>query len=190
MSTEDRILDAAARIFKEVGFRETTTRRVASEAGVNEVTVFRHFGSKEQLLMRAVQRTLARAPLPALPQHPAQPAAELEAWSLAHARRLYQLRHLLAAGLAERAHYPDACAHTGEAHARVYVELVGWLCQLQARGLASPGFEPGMAAAMLMGALFSSAVGADFAPKGSPASPEDAVRHYLPLFLRAIGVER
>lgn len=188
MKTEDRILDAAARIFEEVGFRETTTRRIATEAGVNEVTLFRHFGSKEQLLMRAVQRHMARDPLPTLPALPTDPAAELHGWALAHARRLYTLRHLLAAGLAEHSHYPDACARTNEARSGIYIELVGWLSRLQTRGLASAGWEPGMAAAMLMGALFSSAVGADNAPTGSPTSPEDTVRHYVPLFLRAIGV--
>ncbi|MCJ7623492.1 MAG: TetR/AcrR family transcriptional regulator, partial [Anaerolineaceae bacterium] len=35
--------------FVEKGFAGATTRAIAREAGVNEVTLFRHFGSKENL---------------------------------------------------------------------------------------------------------------------------------------------
>ena len=41
--TKDHILEAAARLYGEHGFRGTTTRRIAQEAGVNEVTLFRQF---------------------------------------------------------------------------------------------------------------------------------------------------
>src|ERR1051325_9879620 len=45
-----RILGAAARVYAKYGFRGATTRLIATEAGVNEVTRFRTFGSKAQLL--------------------------------------------------------------------------------------------------------------------------------------------
>ncbi|TFG49635.1 MAG: TetR/AcrR family transcriptional regulator [Anaerolineales bacterium] len=47
--TRNRIMDAASRLFSEKGFSGTTTRAIANEAGINEVTLFRHFGSKENL---------------------------------------------------------------------------------------------------------------------------------------------
>ena len=52
----ERILDAATRVYTEAGFRGTTTRRVAQEADVNEVTLFRHFGTKEALIKAALGR--------------------------------------------------------------------------------------------------------------------------------------
>ncbi|MEO7039366.1 MAG: helix-turn-helix domain-containing protein, partial [Candidatus Elarobacter sp.] len=44
--TRTRILAAARELFERNGTRGTTTREVAERAGVNEATLFRHFGSK------------------------------------------------------------------------------------------------------------------------------------------------
>ena len=48
--TRTRILAAARTLFERNGTRGTTTREVAEIAGVNEATLFRHFGSKRALL--------------------------------------------------------------------------------------------------------------------------------------------
>jgi len=48
--TEKRIIDAAAELFGERGYANTTTRAIAERAGVNEVTLFRKFGSKRGIL--------------------------------------------------------------------------------------------------------------------------------------------
>src|SRR3954463_4818279 len=50
MISRERILEAATRVYSKYGFRGATTRLIAAEAGVNEVTLFRTFGSKAQLL--------------------------------------------------------------------------------------------------------------------------------------------
>ena len=48
--TEQRILDAALKVFASEGYIGATTRRIAEEANVAEVTLFRKFQSKENLL--------------------------------------------------------------------------------------------------------------------------------------------
>jgi AcrR family transcriptional regulator len=48
--TRDRLLQAAIAVFSTEGIVGATTREIARVAGVNEVTLFRHFQSKEQLL--------------------------------------------------------------------------------------------------------------------------------------------
>jgi TetR/AcrR family transcriptional repressor of mexJK operon len=48
--TRARILAATREIFERNGTRGTTTREVAERAGVNEATLFRHFGSKAALI--------------------------------------------------------------------------------------------------------------------------------------------
>ncbi len=48
--TRDRLLKAAVEVFSSAGIAGATTREIARVAGVNEVTLFRHFQSKEQLL--------------------------------------------------------------------------------------------------------------------------------------------
>src|ERR1700731_1921693 len=57
-ATRERLLDAAADTFGRDGIRGATTREIARKAGVNEVTLFRHFKSKEQLLRAVLQRGL------------------------------------------------------------------------------------------------------------------------------------
>ena len=56
MNVRDQLLAAAARVYAEAGYRGATTRRIALAAGVNEITLFRHFGSKDALLREAIAR--------------------------------------------------------------------------------------------------------------------------------------
>lgn len=46
----EKLLEAAMKVFARDGLHRATTRVIAVEAGVNEVTLFRHFGNKEGLL--------------------------------------------------------------------------------------------------------------------------------------------
>ncbi|MGD8190408.1 TetR/AcrR family transcriptional regulator [Brevibacillus ginsengisoli] len=48
--TRKKILAAARHLMAQKGFKGATTRLIAEEAGVNEVTIFRHFGNKEGLI--------------------------------------------------------------------------------------------------------------------------------------------
>jgi len=48
------IITAARDLFARRGYPATTTRDIALEAGVNEATIYRHFGSKPQLFETAV----------------------------------------------------------------------------------------------------------------------------------------
>ncbi len=61
--TRERILRAAAKVFTERGYEGATTRAIAAEAGVNEVTLFRRFGSKKNLLLAMMEQN---SPLPGL----------------------------------------------------------------------------------------------------------------------------
>src|SRR5687768_18600708 len=62
-----RILAAAARVYAQYGFRGATTRLIATEADVNEVTLFRTFGSKAQLLQEMLQSHVGSRAAPTLP---------------------------------------------------------------------------------------------------------------------------
>lgn len=55
-ATQMAILDAVIACAGEGGFRTLTTRRVAEMAGVNEVTIFRRFGSKAALIAAVFER--------------------------------------------------------------------------------------------------------------------------------------
>ena len=70
-STRERLLAAAARVYGRAGLAGATTRAIAEEAGVNEVTLFRHFKSKEKLLAAVVGKTFGSAQSPEQPEIPA-----------------------------------------------------------------------------------------------------------------------
>ncbi len=59
MGTEQRILDAALKVFASEGYTGATTRRIAEEANVAEVTLFRKFQSKENLLKEVLIKNRA-----------------------------------------------------------------------------------------------------------------------------------
>ena len=45
--SDKQILDAALDVMAERGYTGATTRQMAAAAGINEVTLFRRFGSKK-----------------------------------------------------------------------------------------------------------------------------------------------
>lgn len=52
--TRERILETAVGLFSTMGYAGATTREIARQAGVAEVTLFRHFSSKEKLFESVV----------------------------------------------------------------------------------------------------------------------------------------
>lgn len=49
-STEEKIVKATFKLLQKDGLEKTTTKKIAAEAGVNEVTVFRKFENKKNLI--------------------------------------------------------------------------------------------------------------------------------------------
>jgi AcrR family transcriptional regulator len=45
--TREKILESALKLFSERGYLGTTTKEIATLAGITETTLFRHFPSKE-----------------------------------------------------------------------------------------------------------------------------------------------
>ena len=61
MSATDRqrqLLDAALTVFSRKGFKGSTTKEIASEAGVAEAVIFQHFPSKEALYNAVLELNL------------------------------------------------------------------------------------------------------------------------------------
>lgn len=58
-ATNDRILDAAERLFAENGVAGTTVRNITDRAQVNVAAVNYHFGSKENLVRAVIARRLS-----------------------------------------------------------------------------------------------------------------------------------
>ncbi|ABW25864.1 MULTISPECIES: TetR/AcrR family transcriptional regulator [Acaryochloris] len=58
-STRQRLIQSALQLFITQGISGTTTRQIAEAAEVNEVTLFRHFGSKHGLLLGVLEESTA-----------------------------------------------------------------------------------------------------------------------------------
>ncbi|MEO1620989.1 MAG: TetR family transcriptional regulator [Cyanobacteria bacterium J06632_3] len=54
-SSREKIVSSAISLFSSQGITATTTKEIAEKAGVNEVTLFRQFGSKQGLLLAVIQ---------------------------------------------------------------------------------------------------------------------------------------
>jgi len=59
--TTRRILDAAARIFSEVGFEGARVDEIARAAGVNKAMIYYHIGDKKSLYAKVIHRAFGNA---------------------------------------------------------------------------------------------------------------------------------
>ncbi|MEV6320153.1 TetR/AcrR family transcriptional regulator [Nocardia sp. NPDC051787] len=60
-ATKEHILDTAARLFGEHGIANTSTNRIAAEAGVSVGTVYRHFTDRTVMVEKLIERLLENA---------------------------------------------------------------------------------------------------------------------------------
>lgn len=184
-----RILEAAARVYSETGFRGTTTRRVAQEAGVNEVTLFRHFGTKEALVKAALSGSHHRGVTAAL-HEPTAPREELAAWALSTYRHWYGSRHLISRVMGDLLEYPELAPSVCEEPTCEHAMLSRYLERMRALGWTTREFHAEGAAGLLLGAVFTHALWRDHFEKPGIPAPELVVEHYVDLLLSAIGAQR
>ena len=181
----DRILHAAARVYAEAGFRGATTRRVAQEAGVNEITLFRHFGTKEALVKAALKASGRGVPV--VPLEPGDPEAELNSWALNIYRHWYQNRLLVSQVLGDLAEHPELAPDICEEPSCEHAVLSRYLERMRERGLTSRPFVPDAAAGLLLGGLFTHALLRDHFTKPGLPPVEEVIRQFVALLLGAIG---
>jgi AcrR family transcriptional regulator len=190
MTVRDQLLDAAARLYAETGYRGATTRRIAMEAGVNEITLFRHFGSKDALMREAIAQAGASPVHEMLPEVPKDPFREVREWAKAHIGELRKRRSLIRTCMADIEEHPGIFAAENSPPAIAAKALCKYLRRLRESGLAKAQFDETAASAMLMGALFADAMGRDIMPDLYANEPEEGLEQYVQLFLRGLGVGR
>jgi AcrR family transcriptional regulator len=188
MSVREQLLDAAARLYAEAGYRGATTRRIAVEAGVNEITLFRHFGSKDALIREAITRAGPCTVPDTLPNSPREPFREVRDWARAHIAELRQRRSLIRTTMGEIEEHPGLFSSENSPPAMAAKALSRYLRRLREAGMAKAPFDEVAASALLMGVLFADAMGRDIMPDMYPTDSDQAVDQYVRLFLRAIGV--
>ena len=194
--TRQRLLDAAARVFARNGLEGATTREIAREAQVNEVTLFRHFKTKDNLLSEVVRRTFDQQEETLAAPDPAAPRAE---GSLRASLRRFAQRY----GELLESNLPFIRALIGEIHryreheirvfkgifAPLKAELLATVEAAQKRGLVRPGIEPRVAAD-----VFGSLIFTEVLRRASPHCPDYPADLYLEtsldVFVRGVEARR
>jgi len=184
--SHERILEAAARVYALHGFRGATTRLIANEAGVNEVTLFRTFGSKSALIEAVLAQYGLSRPAVALPDEPADPFTELTAFVSEHLERVREMRPLLMHTMSEVDERPEAQEFACRGRHHVHDTITTYIRRLQSRGLADREVDVEVAAVMLTATVMSDAVSRRIVPEVYPPI-ESAAEQYVRAFLRLIG---
>ncbi|HYC50759.1 MAG TPA: helix-turn-helix domain-containing protein [Gemmatimonadaceae bacterium] len=182
-----RILEAAARVYAQYGFRGATTRLIATEAGVNEVTLFRTFGSKARLLQEMLQQQVSATEVPTLPTDVADPARAITAWCATTLQYLRGHAHLIRKTIAEAEERPEAACQACEGPNSAGASLVLYVERLREEGLADGDADVDVAVSMFMSAMFGDALYREVMPQAFPQPAEDAPARYVHTFLRAVG---
>jgi AcrR family transcriptional regulator len=182
-----RILEAAARVYAQYGFRGATTRLIATEAGVNEVTLFRTFGSKALLLQEMMQAQVSATAAPTLGSDIVDPAAAITAWCATTIQYLRGHAHLIRKTIAEAEERPEAACQACEGPNTAGASLTLYVEHLREEGLADADADVDVAVSMFMSAMFGDALYRDVMPKSFPQPAEDAPARYVHTFLRAVG---
>ena len=183
--TRQQILDAAAQVYAEAGFRGATTRRIAEVAGVNEVTLFRLCGSKANLIDEVIRSCRQGEQFP-LAEQPADPEAELTAWAAASHAFMVERRGMLRSAVAELHEHPEHSADAADHPIASFRELRAYVDRLHTAGRVPSTRDANTACTMLLGTLFTDALHRDMMPSMFPPATE-APRAYVRLFLRALG---
>lgn len=198
MISREKLIAAAARVYAEVGFRGATTRRIADAAGVNEITIFRLFGSKAALIDEALRSHTTGAQhgdVALLPKVPVDPEREVAAWATAHLAHLRHDRVMIRKAMAELEERPDVAPTMCGGWCDAEQELRDYVRRLRRSGrLVDPATDScgikvdlDVAVAMLTSALFSDAMGRDVMPEMYPQPAERAPLLYVRCFLRSVG---
>lgn len=166
-SAAEKLLDAAAVVFARMGIGKATTREIAKEAGVNEVTLFRNFLNKQGLLSAVLERAFL----------PSTEARVQPVLSVGGGASLREMLTEFATADFERKQRNIALMRVllGEVHClgeqetevlrRIFKpwkeELAGRLREAQAFGLVRPEVDPVIVVDQLVAMIFMGALKAD-----------------------------
>lgn len=184
------LISAAARVFARDGLEGATTRAISKEAGVNEVTLFRHFGTKEHLIEAVVGSAFSDAG--GLAQAPAQVSHTLREDLASFAQRYEALLE---------ANLPLIRTMIGEIHRHAVCQqqalrgifspmraaLIDRLGQACAAGEARVEVNPALAADLFAGMIFSSVIRRGTLPRRTEYSAADYRRECIETFMNGLA---
>ena len=186
-ATRERILDAALRRFGRFGYVRTTTRAVAADAGINEVTLFRHFGNKRNLLLGCIQHMQKEGFVANFQQHlTGEYASDILVMAKAQAADMVRRYHVVRLLLCDSGEIPEVREIVQASSGQNAAQLAAFFQRQIENGVIRADLQP-LGLAYAFDSLFSSYVflQAMVSPGREPAVPPDEVlRTHVDLFVR------
>lgn len=189
MATRNALLDVTARLYADHGWRGTTTRSIAEAAGVNEVTIFRLFGSKEALLLESIEAASRDTHAYPLPDVPTDLSAELGAWARMHHKLISERRGIIRASLAEWEERPGLAPVACHGAMAAFADVVRYLTAARERKMLGPEGSLEAASMMLLNTLFLDAMIRDVMPQAHPYSVDESLGLFVDLTLRSLSAK-
>lgn len=132
LSSRERILKSAMQLFAQQGITATTTKEIAEQAGVNEVTLFRRFGSKQGLLLSVLQDAPILEKMQASLSRVVGANQPLRTYSATTLELLDQVPELLRSLIGESGHSPiEHYQALGQVLRQANLQTVGYLRSAQ-----------------------------------------------------------
>jgi AcrR family transcriptional regulator len=186
--TRERILTAAREVIGRKGKRGATTREIADVAGVNEATLFRHFGTKAALLIACAQHFCGYVQLADVA---AQLTGDLADDLLVIARMMFarfeSLQDMIRWSLVEQEYEKDIFAETTW---RPQLAILAILTDFMQRRIDAGELRgDGQKLAMVfLGIVFMHALGRKKFPDSllHRGDPDEAFRFYIDVFLNGV----
>lgn len=180
--TRLRLLAATRGLLAARGRKGTTTREIADQAGVNEATLFRHFGSKDALVEACIQhycRTVELEEL--LASLDGDLERDLQRIASALMQRMENVRDLIVMSLAEE----NLDGNVGEAAWRAPTAIKKIVAEYMAKRVAAGELRgnPLFLARFFMGMIFAYVMGRKRFPHEYAADPAQVVEFEVGLFL-------
>ncbi|MDB6137855.1 MAG: transcriptional regulator, TetR family [Verrucomicrobiaceae bacterium] len=154
----DRLLAAASEVFSREGLQGATTRVIAREAGVSEVTLFRLFENKEKLLAEVLAHVCSAlsGTLAAKGDWSNDLRADLTAFARAYSDMLVKNEAMIRTLIGEASRHQDHARQLiKESVKPARVRLIAYLHDAQERGQVRKGLELPVVADMFSGMLLS-----------------------------------
>jgi AcrR family transcriptional regulator len=190
-TTRSRIIAAAAEIGSQVGYTKATTKAIADAAGVNEVTLFRHFGSKGNLFSAAVEEYGGPALAPLIEaQFSGDYGDDLLMLGKFFLDILVGRREVLRLLLCESAHIPEVRTVLARNPRELRQMLSRYLKKQMDLGVIIPGHPEAMAQAFL-GMFFSYAISLNILEESiSPdIDADELVSQFVEIFISGTVVQ-
>lgn len=189
-ATRDRILSASLALFSQKGYLGATTREIASEAGVAELTLFRHFPRKELIIEEIMRSRSAlsavRDVMPTVRKLPCHEAL----FSIAEVflATLRERRDLVKIFLAECSRYPEQVKTMHVSFmAELFETLASYLRDLQKKKIIRR-IELTSAAQAFFGIFYAYFISREILgfSDASGISEEENMRNYINVFIHGI----